>query len=103
MPWSDATSLTEANASVPLPSGTASKLVVSLTKEPGAGQSATITIRKNGVDTALSCTISGITNTCSDTADRVTFGDGDLLSVLYSKTPLAASSRVRFAFQYSSP
>jgi hypothetical protein len=103
MPWSDATSAIEANASVPLPSGTASKLVVSLTKEPGAGQSATITVRKNGVDTALSCTISGIANTCSDMADRLTFGDGDLLSVLYSKTPLAAASRVRFAFEYNTP
>jgi len=103
MPWSDVVSTTEANASVPLPSGTASKLVVSLTKEPGAGQSATITIRRNGVDTALSCTISGIANTCADTVDRLTFGDGDLLSVLYSKTSLAAASRVRFSFEYNTP
>ncbi|HVT58218.1 MAG TPA: LamG-like jellyroll fold domain-containing protein [Thermoanaerobaculia bacterium] len=102
MPWSDTTSAIEANASVPLPSGTASKLVVSLTTEPGAGGSATITIRKNGVDTALRCTISGIANTCSDTADSVTFSDGDLLSVLYSKAH-AAASRVRFAFEYNSP
>jgi len=103
MPWGNTASATEVNTNLPLPSGTASKLVVSLTKEPGAGQSATITIRKNGVDTALSCTISGIANTCTDATDSVTFSNGDMLSVLYSKTSSAAAAHVRFAFEYDAP
>ena len=103
IPWGSSTSTTEANANVPLPSGTASKLVVSLTVAPGAGQSATLTIRKNGGNTALTCTLSGTATTCADTADSVTFSNGDLLSILYTETATAAASRVRFSFEYNSP
>ncbi len=100
-PWGT-TSGTEANTNIPLPSGKASKLVVSLTVAPGAGQSATVTIRKNGVNTALTCTVSGTATTCADTVNSVTFNDGDLLSVLYTEAG-AAASRIRFAFEYNSP
>jgi hypothetical protein len=102
IPWSNVTTATEADASVPLPSGTATKLVVSLTVAPGAGHSATITIRKNGNSTTLKCTVSGAATTCIDTADSVTFADGALLSILYTETR-AASSRIRFAFEYDAP
>ncbi|MEA2602650.1 MAG: hypothetical protein QOF89_3642 [Acidobacteriota bacterium] len=102
VPWGSTTSTTEANANVPLPSGTASKLVVSLTVAPGAGQSATVTIRKNGVNTALTCTASGTATTCADLVNSVTFSNGDLLSILYTETG-AAASRIRFAFEYNSP
>jgi hypothetical protein len=102
MPWGGTTSATEANVNLPLPSGRASKLVVNLTAAPGAGGSATVTIRKNGSNTALSCTVAGTTTTCSDTVNSVTFGAGDLLSVLYTEAG-AAASRIRFAFEYDSP
>ncbi|HEV2853700.1 MAG TPA: SBBP repeat-containing protein [Thermoanaerobaculia bacterium] len=103
MPWGVTSSAAEANVSVPLPSGTASKLVVSLTAAPGAGGSVTIRIRKNGVNTALTCTVSGSTaTTCTDKVNSVTFSDGDLLSILYTKVG-AASARIRFAFEYNSP
>lgn len=102
MPWGVTTSGTEANVNVPLPSGTASKLVASLTAAPGAGGSATITIRKNGGNTALSCTVSGTDTTCTDTVNSVTFSDGDLLSILYTEAS-AATARIRFAFEYNSP
>jgi len=102
MPWSATTSTTEANVNVPLPSGTASKLVVSLTAAPGAGGSATIRIRKNGSTTPLTCTVSGVATTCSDTVNTVTFNNGDLLSILYTETG-AAAFRIRFAFEYNSP
>lgn len=102
IPWGNTSSATEDNANIPLPSGTASKLVVSRVVAPGAGHSITVTIRKNGVNTALTCTISGTATTCTDTADSVTFSDGDLLSILHTETS-AASSRIRFAFEYNSP
>jgi hypothetical protein len=102
IPWSNATTATEADANVPLPSGTATKLVVSLTVAPGAGNSATITIRKNGSSTALTCTVHGTATTCTDTADSVTFADGDLLSISYTEAS-AASSRIRFGFEYNAP
>jgi concanavalin A-like lectin/glucanase superfamily protein/collagen triple helix repeat protein len=102
MPWGATTSGTEANVSVPLPSGTASKLVVNLTAAPGAGGSATIRIRKNGGNTALTCTVSGTATTCTDTVNSVSFSDGDLLSILYTEAGPAAA-RIRFAFEYNSP
>jgi len=102
IPWSDSSSATEANADIPLPSGTASKLVVSRVVAPGAGHMVTITIRKNGVNTGLTCTISGTATTCTDTANSVTFSDGDFLSILHTETG-AASSRIRVAFEYNSP
>jgi hypothetical protein len=102
IPWSNDTTATEADANVPLPAGTATKLVVSLTVAPGAGHSTTITIRKNGNSTALTCTVSGTATTCTHTADGVAFADGDLLSILYTEVS-AASSRIRFAFEYNAP
>lgn len=102
MPWGVTSSGTEANASVPLPAGTASKLVVSLTAAPGTGGSVTIRIRKNAGNTALTCTVSGTATTCTDTVNSVTFSDGDLLSILYTKAN-AAAARIRFAFEYNSP
>ena len=102
IPWGVGTSATEANANVPLPSGKAGKLVVSLAAAPGSGKSAAVTIRKNGVNSALSCTVSGTATACTDTVDSVTFSDGDLLSILYTETG-AAASRIRFAFEYNSP
>ena len=103
LPWGTTTSATEANANVPLPSGTATKLVVSLTVAPGTGQSATLSIRKNGSNSVLTCTVSGTSTTCTDAVDSVAFNNGDLLSILYTKTGSAAASRVRFAFEYNSP
>lgn len=102
MPWGTTTSATEANMSIPMQSGTAKKLMVSLTTAPGATGSATLTIRKNGVDTALSCTVSGTATTCSNTSTSVSFNDGDLVSIHYAETN-AAVSRVRVAFEFDAP
>lgn len=102
VPWGVTTTATETNAAVPLPSGKASKLVVSRVVEPGAGHSVTVTIRKNGVNTPLSCTISGTSTTCIDSVDSVTFGDGDLVSILHTDSG-AATSRIRLAFEFDSP
>jgi Collagen triple helix repeat (20 copies)/Beta-propeller repeat len=102
IPWSNATTATETDATVPLPSGTATKLVVSLTAAPGAGHSATITIRKNGNGTALTCTVAGTATTCTDATDGVIFADGDLLSILSTETS-TRSSRIRFGFEYNAP
>ncbi len=102
VPWDTTTTGTEANANVPLPQGTAERLIVSLTTAPGVGHSATITVRKNGANTALTCTVAGTDTSCSDVSDAVTFADGDLLSVLYTESG-AAGSRIRFGFEYRSP
>jgi hypothetical protein len=102
IPWDPSDVGVEANASFPMPSGTAGRLVVSLTVAPGAGGSATVTIRKNGASTGLTCTVADLATTCSNTTDAVAFASGDLLSILYTESG-AAGSRVRFGFEYKSP
>jgi len=101
IPW-DTDGGIEANSNLAVPSGTASKLVVNLSVAPGGGGSATVTIRKNGVNTALSCTVADTATTCSNAVGSVSFADGDLLSILYSESG-AAGSRVRFGFEYNAP
>lgn len=102
VPW-DTTSLgSEANASVPVPSGTALRLVVDLTAAPGTGDSATIMIRKNGVDTSLACTVSGTATTCEDMDGDVAFSTGDLLSIRYTEVG-SVPARIRLGFEFRSP
>lgn len=57
---------------------TAQKLFVLLSGVPGVGKSYTITLMKNGVATALTCTVSGgSATTASDIIDTVPIADGD--------------------------
>jgi hypothetical protein len=68
----------------PIPtSGTLSDFYVRLDDSPGISSSYTFTVRKNAVDTNLSCVIAGSGTSCSDTesADSVNFTSGDLLSI----------------------
>jgi hypothetical protein len=69
--------------------GTVSKFDVRLNANAGpAGSSFTFTVRKNGVDTGITCTVSGATSTCSDIANNAVFAANDLISI--SIVPSAA-------------
>jgi hypothetical protein len=63
--------------------GEMSNLYVRLNNSPGGSNSYTFTIRKNGIDSSLTCTIMGSATSCSDIdpAHSVTFDAGDLISV----------------------
>ncbi len=61
--------------------GTVGNFTVFLETAPSTGSSWTLTLRKNGVDTAVTCTVSGTGQTCSDATHTVTFAAGDLVSV----------------------
>ena len=101
IPWGGDTT-NEVEASIAVPSGTARKLVVSLSVAPGAGRSVTITVRKNEVNTALSCTVAEANLTCIDMNNSVTFGDGDRLSILYTDVGVTLG-RIRLGFEYRTP
>ena len=75
--------------------GILSDLYVRLEGSPGGSTSYTFTIRKGGLDTGLTCTISGSATSCSDTdpAHAVTFSAGDLISV--RAVPSAANPTAR--------
>lgn len=97
----DALSPTEAREQQLISSaGVIENLFAEVTTAPGTGETVTITLRLNGADTALTCTISGTGTTASDTTHTVTVAAGD--SVCY-KTVTSASSAaagIRFSCQY---
>jgi hypothetical protein len=103
MPWDITQSGTESSEDVPMAAGTARKLLFKAGTPLTAGQTATLLIRKNGIDTTLTCTITGAAggvSTCSDTADIVTFADGDTLSIKYTETG-SPNTRVKYSLLYA--
>jgi hypothetical protein len=79
---------TEATVQTPVSAGTMSGFRGFLNDPPNNGggtQAYVVTVRKNGVDTAITCTISEAARTCSS-ASSVAFLEGDLLSVRITAT-----------------
>ena len=100
MPW-DTQSGTEGNVNVPVSSGTASKLVLTVSSAL-SGATATLTVRRNDVDTSLTCTISDGQSSCMDLVNTVTFADGDLLSLSYAETG-NPNVRIKYSILYQAP
>jgi hypothetical protein len=77
----------EADAQLAMPAtGALQELHATLSAAPGAGNSVTFTVRKNGTNTPVSCTISGAATACADAVNAVGFGTGDLISVQMTET-----------------
>jgi hypothetical protein len=76
-------SATEDAVGYPVPIAcTLTRLFVSLAANVGgAAQTVTVTLRKNKVDTAVTCTIASGAAAGSDTAHTVTFAAGDLIDL----------------------
>lgn len=91
-----------AQQSVPV-GGTLSELRVRINGSPGSGNSYTVAVRQNGLDTAVSCTIQDTAVSCSDDSDTVTFLANDLISIRVtpSSGPTARTMRwtAKFAAQ----
>jgi hypothetical protein len=102
MPWDITQSGTESSQDIPVSSGTASKLVMRVGGVLGAGTTATLTVRRNGVNTALTCTIPSGSDTCSNLVNSEAFADGDLLSILYNETG-GPNTRVKYTILYQAP
>ncbi|MGY3366194.1 putative phage tail protein [Bradyrhizobium sp. GM2.4] len=80
----------EASAHVTMPACTINRLDVVTTLPPGTGQSFVYTLRKNNVDTALTCTVSDGATSASDIAHTATFGAGDTADVKLVVSSLAS-------------
>lgn len=82
-------------------SGKLKSLKVELSGAPGSGKSYTITLRINGVDTALTCTIANTDTTGSDTTHQVTVAPGDEVSLsgVPSGTPAEVASYWSLLFE----
>lgn len=93
-PLYGALAATEALASVPIGANTAKKMFVRVTTWTLDGD-AQVTLRKNGVDTALVKTITGV-GTFEVTGD-VSFSDGDLASIEIDTTGSGSGSVLLYA------
>lgn len=67
-------------------------LRVIVTTAPGGAASWTVTIMKNGVATALTCTISGSSTSAQDLTHSVSFAAGDLISIQWTPASTPAAS-----------
>ncbi|MBI5343971.1 MAG: hypothetical protein HZB83_01300 [Deltaproteobacteria bacterium] len=72
---------TESEVTVPIKAGKIKNLALYNTSTGVAGQTWTATVRKNGVDTALTVTLNGTTVFGMDVTNAIAFVDGDLLSI----------------------
>jgi hypothetical protein len=66
------------------------------------GTSIAYTVRKNGVATLLTCTITTASAalTCSDLANSVAFAAGDLISIGTTRTGAVGATGTRWTAQY---
>ena len=87
-------SSTEANVDSPAPvAATVSNFYVDVSAAPGGGNSLALTIRKNGADTSVTCTISGASATsCNDTAHSFAVAANDQLTVKLVTTGIIAGT-----------
>jgi hypothetical protein len=84
-------------------SGTLSKLYVSVTTAPGVGNTITATLRVNGSDTAVTCTISGTSTTASDLTHTAAITAGQPVSVKMVYSAGAAASYPSGGLMMSNP
>lgn len=64
----------------------AKDLSVKVTAAPGAAASVTVTLRDDGADTAVTCTVSGLSTTCNSAAASATISAGSGLSLKITST-----------------
>jgi len=90
----DCAGTSEADAQLAMPAaGTVQELHATLDQAPGGG-SITFTLRKNGANTPVTCTISGTATSYADSVNAVGFATGDLISVQMTETGLPAAKVV---------
>jgi len=93
---------TEANVQQVIPTGgTLSHLYVDANGSPGVGKSYAFTLRKNGIDTALSASIVDNNTSGNDTTDSVSVVAGDLVSMKLVANGTPTARRVRFGLKWT--
>jgi hypothetical protein len=97
--WGHNDEATESDTSVPVPAGTAMKLILAMSDPLDGVESVTVVVRRNGVNTAIGCTITAPQTSCSDLVDSQAFVDGDLLSIRYDESG-GVGEAVKFTLIY---
>jgi hypothetical protein len=98
-------SRTEADVDFLIPlDGLLSSFYVVLSKAPGlagSGKSYVFTVRKNGADTDLACTVAETATVCADAVHAVEYGAGDVLSILVELTGAPTPSIMHWSAVYA--
>lgn len=77
--------------------GTIKSLYINQGTAPGLTKQIAYTMRKNGADTALTCTVSGTATTANDTVNSFTVVAGDVITIKYVSSLAAATSLVMWS------
>jgi hypothetical protein len=77
----------------------ASRLAVRATAAPGAGNTVTVTLRDEGADTPLSCTIADVSTTCSNQGASALITGSSALSLEISSTGTVSPLSLFVGFQ----
>lgn len=80
--------------------GTVDRLYVELQNAPGSGKNRTITLRKNGADTGITCQVVDTATTCEETATSVSVAADDILSFSYTPSGTPAVSNVTASLRF---
>jgi hypothetical protein len=101
-PFSVGWSATESDVQYAVPiAGTMSKLAAVASVAPTGGDSWAVTVRKNGANTSMTCTIASGTKRCDDGANTATFAAGDLISVSVLGAGNPAASSISWTATYT--
>jgi hypothetical protein len=68
----------------------------------GASRSMNVTVVKNGVDSAMTCTILEATQTCSYTAASLAVAAGDTFAIKFTQKNVPSTGRVAISFIFAS-
>ena len=93
---------TEAEVKMPMPfAGTFSRLYVAASTAPTGAETFIATMRKNGADTTITCTITGAAVSANDTTHSATFAAGDLIDLKIVSSGGAATAYLNSQVQIS--
>jgi hypothetical protein len=79
--------------------GTIKNFYVNLGSAPGVGKTLTITFRKNGVDQAVTVSISDANTSASDTTHSFSFAAGDLVNWSMTLTAAGTNGLINATFE----
>src|SRR3990167_8213085 len=82
--------------------GTVKNLRILLDVSPGSGTSYTFTVRKNGSNASLACSIADTATSCQDSTNSFSVSGGDLLTIESSPSGTPASVLVKWTTVFDS-
>ena len=84
---------------VPVPAGTFANLRVRTDVTNFVGTTVTVTVNVNGTDTGMTCSITGVANTCQDTVNTAAVVAGGAVALRLEQTGIAVPTRIIYSVQ----